>query len=211
MRHDNACVPIRDELAIVVLNYNFTGKRVPFPWQGNPGKYESINYTMDHLADFKRNVTDSGGTARQVLFSFRYHCFTDSPKAGGDFRTKFVDPAFHWENRVFCPKRWFLSRDLVKFLAGDLSKIDVVDASDQIGPQWVWNHHIPSIDKPYSVFFRFGASQRDCPLPIEIASGYIKSGGRITGKPGTRPHRLTSVIKLICGEHGSLTPAKPKK
>jgi hypothetical protein len=168
---------------------------VPFPWLVR-GKYESIEYGTDHLGDLDRSVKDAGGAKRRVIFRFSHHCFTDSRKAN-DFREEYIDPAFTGEDRVFCPKRWLLSRDLVKLLDGDLSKITVVSTS---GDQYVWNHDVVGISKPYCVFFQFGVSMVGYPLVINVKSAYVKGGGKIVGDSD----RFVAVLKKICGADGSL-------
>lgn len=178
---------------------------MPYPWTNNPGKYESIQYQMDHLADLSRNITDSSGVSRQVIFRFSHHCFTDSSKKANDFRTDFVDPLVKDDDkRVFCPKRWLMSRDLVKLLRNDLSKVDINSVSDD---QWVWNQIVPGISKPYCVFFRFGEAQVGYPLIIEVKSAYVRGGGRVKGDED----RFIGVLKAVCAPDKALAPAKAKK
>ena len=178
---------------------------MPFPWTDNPGKYESIQYKMDHLADLLRNVTDSSGISRQVLFRFSHHCFTDSSKKENDFRKEFVDPAVPDSKiRVFCPKRWLLSRDLKNWLNNDLSKLEIVSTS---AGQWVLNADISGIDKPYCVFFKFGQAEVGYSLNIEVKSAFIRGGGRVIGDRD----RFIAVLKNLCSPDKALAPVKSKK
>jgi hypothetical protein len=178
---------------------------VPFPWTNNPGRYESIEYQMTHLADLARNVTDSSSVSRQVIFRFSHHCFTDSSKKLNDFRRVFIDPLIKDDGqRVFCPKRWLMSRDLVKWLESDLSRIEVVSVGDD---QWVWNKTVPGISKPYCIFFRFGVAQVGYPLIVDVKSAYVRSGGRLKGNED----RFIGVLKTVCEPDKALVPAKARK
>lgn len=178
---------------------------MPYPWINNPGKYESIQYQMDHLIDLARNVTDSNGVSRQIIFKFSHHCFTDSSKKMNDFRTVFIDPMVaDKDQRVFCPKRWLMSRDLVKWLNNDLSKVRIVSVSDD---QWVWNQTVPGIDKPYCIFFKFGVAQVGYPLIVDVKSAYVRGGGRPKGDED----RFIGVLKAVCDPDKALAPAKAKK
>jgi hypothetical protein len=160
---------------------------------------------MDHLADLLRNVTDSSGISRQVLFRFSHHCFTDSSRKENDFRKEFIDPDVPDSKiRVFCPKRWLLSRDLKNWLSNDLSKLEVVPT---LAEQWVLNADIPGIDKPYCVFFKFGQAEVGYSLNIEVKSAFIRGGGRVKGEKD----RFIAVLKNICSPNKALSPIKLKK
>jgi hypothetical protein len=176
---------------------------VPYPWK-DVGRYEAISYTMDHLKDLSRNINDSTGNSRSVIFRYNYHCFTDSSKKAHDFRHRYTDSTYPGEERVFCPKRWLLSRDLVNWLGGDMSKVDLVAAESD---QWVWNSTIKGIDKPYCIFFRFGRAAIGYPLAIEVKSAYVRGGGRIKG----RTDRFISVLKDVCGDQGALAAGKANR
>jgi len=97
-----------------------------------------------------------------------------------------------------------MSRDLVKWLESDLSRIDVVFVGDD---QWVWNKTVPGISKPYCVFFKFGVAQVGYPLIVDVKSAYVRGGGRLKGGED----RFIGVLKTVCDPDKALAPAKSKK
>ena len=120
---------------------------MPTPWRTR-GQYDGADYDLDHLAHFRRTIQLADGSDQCVEFRFGYHCFTEENKRSADYRKPFADGDHPHEKRLFCPQRWFLSRQLPVALKGPLDAARLVAVPDF---QWVWRLRVEGISLPYAI------------------------------------------------------------
>jgi hypothetical protein len=147
---------------------------VPYPWAAT-GRYDGAEYELNHMANLVREITCGDGQVRPVEFRFSYHCFTETDNRAGDIRTRFVDPEFPSERRVFCPHRWFLSRRLREYLSREIDGERLIEDS---AFQWMWRKAVPGISKPYAVYLKFGVPLPRGPIIVNVNTAYIKTDFR---------------------------------
>ena len=166
-----------------------------------PFSYDGVAYDLAHLHPRRiefvlRAKADLPERRYVVQLIFGLHCFTRSSEPG-----EAVDPSLFYsdarETRVFCPRRYLLSKSLPAIVEGlstrpcyhtERGNFFVVEAVDEQG-----------VPQEYEVYFTASRSTQRGILNLYVQSAYVRDRAHKGNRPRKKAIRLHVIL------HNTLT------